>query len=122
MARRERRAAELEEAAALDPANTTTERSGANASASDRPSVDGVRARLRDAAEHLRQVEADLQSIASEIPKNDGFDVGNELRDAADCVCRDLLADAIETLMAVADADEAELRRCHQERQQWPAA
>lgn len=96
--------------------------SAANASANERPGVGDVRARLRDAAEHLRQVEADLQSIASEIPKTDGFDVGNELRDAADCVCRDLLADAIETLIAVANADEAELRRCHQERQQWPAA
>ena len=87
----------------------------------------GRRLRFREARRELGRLASDLDAISRRIdrfvgrlPRNGGrFDPLAELGEGAGCVRADLLSDAVETLVALATLETAELRRRFEERQRW---
>lgn len=68
----------------------------------------------------LKSLDAVVGGIARELPDPEAsFDALAELGEALRCVKTDLLADAIETLDALATLDDAELRRRYEQHQEW---
>ncbi len=79
-----------------------------------------VRGAIRTLAADLRALDALIGGIAQELPQGGTtFEALAELGEGLRCVRTDLLADAIETLDALATLDEAELRRRFERRQGW---
>ena len=71
-------------------------------------------------ADDLRALDALLRGIAQELPNGgSAFDALAEVGEGLRCVRTDLLADAIETLDALATLDDTELRRRFDRRQGW---
>lgn len=76
-----------------------------------------IRTTLRDVATELRALERRLASVAEGLPRPCGqFSMLSELRGVIDCVCDDLLVDAIETFEAAGAMTEGELRQRFEER------
>ena len=74
-------------------------------------------------AEQLRQVEARIVALCATLPEPaDRFDAQAQLREALECVSRDLIADAIQTLELAAEGGGAGLRRDFDRRQRLLAA
>ena len=68
----------------------------------------------------LRALDALLGGISQELPNGGpSFDTLAEVGEGLRCVRADLLADAIETLDALATLDDGELRRRFDRRQGW---
>ena len=79
-----------------------------------------VRESAETLAADLRNLDARITGIVQGLPTaGSDFDVLAELADGLRCVQTDLLADAIETLDALASHDETGLRRRFEERQGW---
>lgn len=81
------------------------------------------RAAIRQLVAELRQIEGRIVELCATLPApGEEFEILSELRSAMDCVNRDLLADAIETLELAASSSENRLRHAFDQRRQWLAA
>lgn len=95
--------------------------SSPTASSRQRPAgVSRVRGAIRAVTADLRALDALVGGIAQELPRaGESFDVLAEVGEGLRCVRTDLLADAIETLDALATLEDTELRRRFERRQGW---
>ena len=88
------------------------------------PSVfEDTRERLQELTALLRQVNERLEQLGSVLPEpGPEFDRLAELRSGMDCVRRDLLTDAVDTLHLIATIPADELRDRFGERRAWLVA
>jgi hypothetical protein len=82
--------------------------------------VDPTCSAILEAVDELRRLDGRLAAIVEPLPASNGeFSHLSEIRGAVEVVRADLLADALDTLLAVANGDVAELRRRFEQRHQW---
>ena len=87
------------------------------------PSVSGLQNRLAEVVAELQRIDRALETMVQDLPEpDDEFHILKELRAATDCVRRDLLADAVETLEGVSASSPIELWRRFEERRTWLVA
>ena len=85
-----------------------------------KPSFHEVQDELQVTAEALHSMGQQLQKLGRKLPaRRHGFEALAELRAAMDCVCSDLLADAIETLRFAGTLTEEQLQQQFEERIKW---
>ena len=80
-------------------------------------------AALLDAVSDLESIQSRLLAAAATLPapQEGAFVAAAELRGIIDCVVRDLIEDALETLLAASLKTEEQLRRDYRDRQRWLA-
>jgi hypothetical protein len=85
-----------------------------------KPSFREVQDELQITLDSLRQLGEQLKRIGRRLPRPSyAFDPLAELRAAADCVRKDLLVDAVETLNFAATLTEGQLQERFEERLKW---
>ena len=82
--------------------------------------IQTVRGAIACLAEKVHDIDRRIESLTSKMPEaGSSFDVLAELGAGLRCVRSDLLADAVETLDALASLDDEALRQRFEERRQW---
>lgn len=85
-----------------------------------KPSFREVQDELQVTLDSLRYLGEQLKRIGRKLPgPGFAFEPLAELRNAADCVRKDLLADAVETLKLAATLTEGQLQERFEERRKW---
>ena len=104
----------------LQPTPSARSASASTDTRRQQASIRRIQRTIGTLTDDLRALDALIGGIAQELPNSGpSFDALAEVGEGLRCVRTDLLADAIETLDALATLDDTELRRRFERRQGW---